>query len=76
MAVVGNLEQFQPSILDDDFDGSRASIDCIFNQFLQRMNRGDYNFASSNFVNNILIKSLDKLISCGPAFDCISEMLP
>ena len=64
MAVVGDLKQLQPSIFDDNLERSRASIHGIFNQFLQSMNRGDNDFAGSNLVDNILIKSLDKPISC------------
>ena len=71
MAVVGDLKQLQPSILDDNLDGCRASIHCIFNQLLQSMNRGDYDFAGSDLVDNILIKSLDKPISCDSALGLI-----
>lgn len=67
MSVVRDLKQLQPSILDDDLERSRASINSIFYQFLQCMNRGDYDLARSNFVDNILIKSLGKPISCGSA---------
>lgn len=67
MSVVGDLKQLQPSILDDDLERSRASINSILYQFLQCMDRGDYDFACSNFVNNILIESLEKPISCGSA---------
>lgn len=67
MSVVGDLKQFEPSILDDNLERSRASIDSVFDQLLQCMNRGNYNFAGSNLVDNILIKSLDKAVSCGSA---------
>lgn len=65
VAVVSDLKQLQPSVLDDDLERSRASIYCVFDQFLQRMNWGDYNFASSDLIDNVLIKSLDMPISCG-----------
>lgn len=67
VAVVGDLKQLQSSVLNDNLERSRASIDCIFNHFLQSMNGGDYDFAGSNFIDNTLIKSLDKPISCGSA---------
>lgn len=67
VAVVSDLKQFQPSILDDNVERSRTSIHCILDQFFQSMNRGDNDFAGSNFVDNILIKSLDKSISGGSA---------
>ena len=67
MAVVGDLKQLEPSILDDDLKRSGACIHSIFNQFLQRMNRSDYDFASSNLIDNILIKRLSKPISSGSA---------
>ena len=67
MSVVRDLKQLQPSILDDDLERSRASINSILYQFLQCMNRGDYDLACSNFVDNILIKSLGSPISCGSA---------
>ena len=65
MAVVGDLKQLQPSILDDDLKRSGASIHSIFDQFLQCVNRSDYDFAGSNLVDNILIKRLSKPISRG-----------
>ena len=67
MAVVGDLKQLQPSILDDDLKRSGASIHSIFDQFFQGMDRSDYDFASSNLVDNILIKRLSKPISSGSA---------
>ena len=77
VAVVGDLKQFQPSILDDNLERSRTSVHCIFNQLLQCMNRGDDNFAGSNFIDNILIKSLDKPISSGSALSLLGIfMLP
>lgn len=67
VTVVGDLKQLQASILDNNLKGGRTRIHCIFDQLLQRMSRGDYDFAGSNFVNNILIKSLDKPVSSGSA---------
>ena len=67
MAVVGDLKQLEPSILDDDLKRSGASIHSVFNQFLECMNRSDYDLASSNLVDNILIKGLSKPISSGSA---------
>ena len=65
MAVVSDLKQLQAAILDDNLERGGASIDGIFNQFLQGIDRGDYDFTGSDFVNNILIKRLDRRISCG-----------
>lgn len=65
MAVVRDLKQLQPSILNDNLKGSGASIHSIFDQFFQRMDRSDYDLASSDLVDNILIKRLSKPISSG-----------
>ena len=73
VAVVGDLKQLQPPILDDNVERSRASIHCVLNQFLQSMDRGDNNLAGSDFVNNILIKSLDERISCGSALGLLGS---
>ena len=67
MAVVGDLKHLQPSIFDDDLKRSGASVHSIFDELLQRMNRSYYNFASSNLVDDILIKRLGKPISSGSA---------
>ena len=58
VAIVGDLKQLQAPILDNNFERSRASIHCVFDQFLQCMDWGDYDFASSNLIDNILVKSL------------------
>ena len=68
MAVVRDLKQFQPSILDDNLERSRASVHCVFDQFLQRMDWSYYDFASCYFVDNVLIKRLNKCISSGSVF--------
>ena len=73
MAVVGDLKQLQPPFLDDNVERSRASINCVLNQFLQSMNRGDNDLAGSDFVNNILIKSLDEGISRGSALGLLGS---
>ena len=65
MAIVRDLKQLEPSILNDNLKRSGASIHCIFNQFLKGMNRSHYDFAGSNLVNNILIQRLSKSISSG-----------
>lgn len=67
VAVVGDLKQLQPSILDENVERSRPSIHSILNQFLQSMDRGDNDFAGSNLVDNILLKGLDERISRGSA---------
>ena len=65
VAIVGNLKQLQPSIFDNNLKRSRPGVDSILNQFFQSMNRSDYDFAGSNLVYHILVKSLDKPISYG-----------
>ena len=65
MAVVGDLKQLQPSLLNDNLKRSGASIHSIFDQLFQGMDRSDYDFASSYLVDNILIKRLSTPISSG-----------
>lgn len=73
VAGVGDLKQLEPPVLDDNVERRRASIDCVLNQFLQSMDRGDNDFAGSDFVDNILIKSLIEGISRGSALGSLGS---
>lgn len=55
MSIVCNLQQFESSIFDQNLEGRRASVNGIFNEFLQGMNGGDNNLPSGNLINNILV---------------------
>lgn len=58
MTVIRDLEELQPSIFSKDFQGRRACIDRIFNQFLQGVNRRDDDFPCGYLIDHILIESL------------------
>ena len=58
MAIIGNLEQLQPTVLDYYFQRSRASVNSIFNEFLERMHWSDNDLSCGNLVDDILVKSL------------------
>lgn len=73
VAVVGDLKQLEAPVLDDNVERRRTSIHCVLNQFLQSMNWGDNDFAGSDFVDNILIKSLDEGISRGSALGLLGS---
>lgn len=57
-SVVGNLEQLEAALLDQNFEGSRACVDCIFDQLLESVYRGHNDLAGSNLVDHILIECL------------------
>jgi len=61
--VVGDLQQLQASILDENLQGRGSCVDSILHQLLQRIHRGHDNFPCSNFVDNILVKGLDRFVS-------------
>ncbi len=59
MAIVGDLEQFEPAFLDQDFDGRGARVDGIFEQFLERVHGSHDDLAGGDLVDDILIQSLE-----------------
>lgn len=61
MAVVGDLEEFEAAILDEDFNGSRASVDGILDQLFQCMHGSHDDLSCSDLVHDIGIESLDLL---------------
>jgi len=58
MAVVSDLEKLQSTFFDENFKGGRASINRIFNELLESMDRCDNNLARSNLIHDVWIKSL------------------
>ena len=58
MAIIGDLEQFQTTVLDYYFQRSRTSVNGIFNQFFECMHWSDNDLSCGNLVDDILVKSL------------------
>lgn len=61
MAVVGNLEELEAAILDEDFNGSRTSVDGILDQLFQCMHGSHDDLSRSDLIDDIGIESLDLL---------------
>ena len=59
MAIVLDLKQLETSALDDDSDGSRASIERVLDQLLQRGSRPMHNLACSDAVHDNLVQLSD-----------------
>lgn len=57
-AIVGDLEEFEAAVLDQDFECSGASIDRVLNQFLQSIDRGNNDLSCGDLVDNVGVKSL------------------
>lgn len=60
MPIISDLQQLQATIFDKNFKRSRASIDRVFHEFLQCIYRRNNDLASSYFVDNILVESLER----------------
>lgn len=58
MAIVSNLKKFEATLLDQDVERGRASIDSILDELLQGMDRSDNNFTSSDLVDDIRVQLL------------------
>jgi hypothetical protein len=61
MAVVSDLEKLQSTFFDENLKGGRASVNGVFYELLESMNRCDNNLASSNLIHDVWIKSLRRV---------------
>ena len=57
-AIIGDLQQLQAAVFDQNLEGRGACIHGVLNQLFQRVNRGDDDLAGGDFVDNVLIKRL------------------
>jgi hypothetical protein len=58
MAIVRDLQQLETSVLDQDFDGRRTSVDGVFDQLLQRMHGSNDYLSRGDLIDHIRIQSL------------------
>lgn len=58
MAIVCDLEEFQSSFLDKNFEDRRTSIHGVLYKLFQSMDRRDNDLACSNLVDYILVQCL------------------
>ena len=54
MAVIGDLEKLEPTILDEYLQCGGAGIDGILDEFFQRMDGSDDYFSGCDFVDDVL----------------------
>lgn len=57
-SVVGDLEQLEAALLDQNLERGRTCVDCIFNQLLESMDRRHDDFACCDLIDHILIERL------------------
>lgn len=63
MAIISDLKEFEATILHEDLNRCRSSVDRVLNQLFQRMHRSDDDLAGGDFVDNIGIQGLRLLVS-------------
>ena len=61
MAVVGDLEELEAAIFNEDFEGRGAGVDGVFNELFEGVHRGDDYFASGDFVDYVGGKGLESV---------------
>lgn len=60
-AIVGNLQQLQTSVLDQNLEGRGSCVYSVFHQLLQGMDRGHNDFSGRDLVDDILVESLGRV---------------
>ena len=60
MSVVGDLEEFETAVFDENLDLCRVCIDRVFDEFFQRVGGTLDNFTCSDFVNDLGIRKCMK----------------
>lgn len=66
-AAVGDLEQLQTTVLDQDVERGGPSVDGVFDEFLQRVHGCDNDLAGCNLVDHVWVQCLDASSQVGVA---------
>lgn len=67
VAIIRNLKQLQPPVLDDHFKGGGASIHGVLDEFFEGVYRSHDNLTSGNLVHDIGVEGLWQ--ASAPSYD-------